>query len=273
MNQNYPKDVSITSSRGFNDLPKPPEINRAPEKRQRVPSAYNRFIKEEIQRIKACNPDISHREAFSAAAKNAGPVADSFDAYFPKFLAPPRMTTLAKEDLLLQLGPGFLYLSFYVLLKPLGYEFMDGSVLLVARGFVRGLLDELIEIHVWAHFPHIHFGLMADHQTAAAANRTSMRQQEWKVGKSRKITWHFELENLLRRFLHESILDDVGTDEGSLSQVNTIIFTSNYNIFNTTYSYSTQSIKYFKKIRVYNSCRLPLTGDLLAFQVTTYIDI
>ncbi|XP_020095287.1 protein YABBY 2-like [Ananas comosus] len=43
---------------------------RPPEKRQRVPSAYNRFIKEEIQRIKANNPEISHREAFSAAAKN-----------------------------------------------------------------------------------------------------------------------------------------------------------------------------------------------------------
>ncbi|KAK4409133.1 putative axial regulator YABBY 2 [Sesamum angolense] len=42
----------------------------APEKRQRVPSAYNRFIKEEIQRIKASNPEISHREAFSTAAKN-----------------------------------------------------------------------------------------------------------------------------------------------------------------------------------------------------------
>lgn len=43
---------------------------RPPEKKQRVPSAYNRFIKEEIQRIKANNPDISHREAFSTAAKN-----------------------------------------------------------------------------------------------------------------------------------------------------------------------------------------------------------
>ncbi|KAK8482422.1 hypothetical protein V6N13_082464 [Hibiscus sabdariffa] len=43
---------------------------RPPEKRQRVPSAYNRFIKEEIQRIKTSNPDISHREAFSTAAKN-----------------------------------------------------------------------------------------------------------------------------------------------------------------------------------------------------------
>nr|ACG32970.1 axial regulator YABBY2 [Zea mays] len=43
---------------------------RPPEKRQRVPSAYNRFIKEEIRRIKANNPDINHREAFSTAAKN-----------------------------------------------------------------------------------------------------------------------------------------------------------------------------------------------------------
>ncbi|KAL5213365.1 hypothetical protein ABZP36_024212 [Zizania latifolia] len=53
------------------ELPKTaPSVNRPPEKRQRVPSAYNRFIKDEIQRIKAGNPDISHREAFSAAAKN-----------------------------------------------------------------------------------------------------------------------------------------------------------------------------------------------------------
>ncbi|KAF8009374.1 hypothetical protein BT93_J0389 [Corymbia citriodora subsp. variegata] len=52
--------------------PEPPRMTpvRPPEKRQRVPSAYNRFIKEEIQRIKASNPDISHREAFSTAAKN-----------------------------------------------------------------------------------------------------------------------------------------------------------------------------------------------------------
>uniref|UniRef100_A0A6N2LZU5 Axial regulator YABBY 2 n=3 Tax=Salix viminalis TaxID=40686 RepID=A0A6N2LZU5_SALVM len=50
--------------------PRMPPIRPAPEKRQRVPSAYNRFIKEEIQRIKATNPDINHREAFSTAAKN-----------------------------------------------------------------------------------------------------------------------------------------------------------------------------------------------------------
>ncbi|KAF0928820.1 hypothetical protein E2562_010688 [Oryza meyeriana var. granulata] len=72
-------------------------ISRPPEKRQRVPSAYNRFIKDEIQRIKAGNPDISHREAFSAAAKN------------------------------------------------------------------------------WAHFPHIHFGLMPDHQ---GLKKTSLLPQD-----------------------------------------------------------------------------------------------
>ncbi|CAL9750448.1 unnamed protein product [Musa acuminata subsp. burmannicoides] len=44
-------------------------IQPATEKR-RVPSAYNKFIKEEIRRLKAKDPDISHKEAFSTAAKN-----------------------------------------------------------------------------------------------------------------------------------------------------------------------------------------------------------
>ncbi|XP_008812180.3 protein YABBY 7 [Phoenix dactylifera] len=50
--------------------PKTPVVNKPPEKRQRAPSAYNRFIKEEIQRIKAKEPNITHKEAFSTAAKN-----------------------------------------------------------------------------------------------------------------------------------------------------------------------------------------------------------
>nr|QZP43401.1 YAB3 [Erythranthe lewisii] len=70
MNQSNPNESSLMTVRGIDELPKPPVANRPPEKRQRVPSAYNRFIKDEIQRIKAGNPDISHREAFSAAAKN-----------------------------------------------------------------------------------------------------------------------------------------------------------------------------------------------------------
>ncbi|GMH12697.1 hypothetical protein Nepgr_014538 [Nepenthes gracilis] len=54
------------------DIEQPPRLPpvHPPEKRQRVPSAYNKFIKEEIQRIKASNPEISHRVAFSMAAKN-----------------------------------------------------------------------------------------------------------------------------------------------------------------------------------------------------------
>ncbi|XP_072985491.1 protein DROOPING LEAF isoform X1 [Typha latifolia] len=50
--------------------PKQPFVVKPPEKKHRLPSAYNRFMKEEIQRIKAAKPDIPHREAFSMAAKN-----------------------------------------------------------------------------------------------------------------------------------------------------------------------------------------------------------
>ncbi|KAJ9171246.1 hypothetical protein P3X46_014637 [Hevea brasiliensis] len=97
INQPNPNEPIMPGRGGMEELPKPPVVNRPPEKRQRVPSAYNRFIKDEIQRIKAGNPDISHREAFSAAAKN------------------------------------------------------------------------------WAHFPHIHFGLMPDDQPV---KKTNVLQQE-----------------------------------------------------------------------------------------------
>ncbi|CAH9073973.1 unnamed protein product [Cuscuta epithymum] len=43
---------------------------KPPEKRQRPPSAYNCFIKEEIKRLKGSNPCLSHKQAFSAASKN-----------------------------------------------------------------------------------------------------------------------------------------------------------------------------------------------------------
>ncbi|XP_068326613.1 axial regulator YABBY 4-like [Pyrus communis] len=45
-------------------------VNKPPEKRQRVPSAYNRFIKEEIRTLKDENPSMTHKEAFSTASKN-----------------------------------------------------------------------------------------------------------------------------------------------------------------------------------------------------------
>ncbi|XP_058085909.1 protein YABBY 4-like [Magnolia sinica] len=69
LDQSNPNET-LVSVRGVDEPPRTPVVNRPPEKRQRVPSAYNRFIKDEIQRIKAGNPDITHREAFSAAAKN-----------------------------------------------------------------------------------------------------------------------------------------------------------------------------------------------------------
>ncbi|KAK1311712.1 Axial regulator YABBY 5 [Acorus calamus] len=67
----YRLDLASSSSASrFNKAHKQKIVNQTQEKRQRIPSAYNQFIKEEIQRIKANNPEISHREAFSSAAKN-----------------------------------------------------------------------------------------------------------------------------------------------------------------------------------------------------------
>ncbi|XP_022978489.1 protein CRABS CLAW-like isoform X1 [Cucurbita maxima] len=64
--------ISSTSSSSSmpNEPPSPSFVVKPPEKKHRLPSAYNCFMKEEIQRIKAANPEIPHREAFSAAAKN-----------------------------------------------------------------------------------------------------------------------------------------------------------------------------------------------------------
>uniref|UniRef100_A0A0E0EDD4 INNER NO OUTER n=1 Tax=Oryza meridionalis TaxID=40149 RepID=A0A0E0EDD4_9ORYZ len=44
--------------------------NKPPGRRQRTPSAYNCFVKEEIKRIKGLEPNITHKQAFSTAAKN-----------------------------------------------------------------------------------------------------------------------------------------------------------------------------------------------------------
>ncbi|KAI3452917.1 hypothetical protein Pfo_009580 [Paulownia fortunei] len=65
------QSASSSSSTSSEPLsPKAPFVVKPPEKKHRLPSAYNQFMKEEIQRIKAANPEIPHREAFSAAAKN-----------------------------------------------------------------------------------------------------------------------------------------------------------------------------------------------------------
>ncbi|XP_071696132.1 axial regulator YABBY 4 [Rutidosis leptorrhynchoides] len=67
--------VSSSSSDEVNDNNDDHEVvnhvvNKPPEKRQRAPSAYNKFIKEEIRRLKTQHPNMSHKQAFSTAAKN-----------------------------------------------------------------------------------------------------------------------------------------------------------------------------------------------------------
>ncbi|KAL0731378.1 hypothetical protein Bca4012_027472 [Brassica carinata] len=70
----YKKGSSSSSSSSTSSdqpsSPRPPFVVKPPGKKQRLPSAYNRFMRDEIQRIKSANPEIPHREAFSTAAKN-----------------------------------------------------------------------------------------------------------------------------------------------------------------------------------------------------------
>ncbi|KAL6645539.1 hypothetical protein ACP70R_017147 [Stipagrostis hirtigluma subsp. patula] len=62
--------LPLVSPTSTDASPRVPFVVKPPEKKHRLPSAYNRFMREEIQRIKAAKPDIPHREAFSMAAKN-----------------------------------------------------------------------------------------------------------------------------------------------------------------------------------------------------------
>ncbi|XP_019059150.1 PREDICTED: axial regulator YABBY 4 [Tarenaya hassleriana] len=67
----YSPNLVAYSDNEDEDVPRVNQVvNKPPERRQRAPSAYNCFIKEEISRLKAQNPNIAHKEAFSLAAKN-----------------------------------------------------------------------------------------------------------------------------------------------------------------------------------------------------------
>ncbi|KAK1381082.1 Drooping leaf [Heracleum sosnowskyi] len=63
-------EITSSDSLSTNESPIAPFVAKPPERKHRLPSAYNRFMREEIQRIKAANPNIPHRDAFSAASKN-----------------------------------------------------------------------------------------------------------------------------------------------------------------------------------------------------------
>ena len=43
------------------------------EKAPRAPSPYNKFMKDEIARVKKAQPGLDHKEAFKAAAANVSP--------------------------------------------------------------------------------------------------------------------------------------------------------------------------------------------------------
>ncbi|XP_073313575.1 axial regulator YABBY 1-like [Primulina huaijiensis] len=72
-NQPNPNESFNLPVRGIDELPKPPVANRREILHSFILSYFiigSLNCRDEIQRIKAGNPDISHREAFSAAAKN-----------------------------------------------------------------------------------------------------------------------------------------------------------------------------------------------------------
>jgi hypothetical protein len=39
-------------------------------KSTRTPSAYNKYMKDEIAKVKKANPELTHKEAFKVAANN-----------------------------------------------------------------------------------------------------------------------------------------------------------------------------------------------------------
>jgi hypothetical protein len=91
-----------------------------------------RWHRDEIQRIKAGNPDISHREAFSAAAKNV-------------------------SDLPLSI---FLVISLFLGFPDLSKSHDTAPCAALSEPLFGVVVLLLLQ---WAHFPHIHFGLMPDH--------------------------------------------------------------------------------------------------------------
>eukprot|EP00122_Pirum_gemmata_P003465 Pgem_evm1s3134 len=51
-------------------MPKVKAAKPAKEKTKRPPSPYNLFMKTEVPKVKAANPDLDHKEAFKKAAGN-----------------------------------------------------------------------------------------------------------------------------------------------------------------------------------------------------------
>ncbi|XP_047152605.1 axial regulator YABBY 4-like [Vigna umbellata] len=69
-------------------------VNKPQEMRQLTPSAYNCFIKEEINRLKAESPDMAHKEAFSTAAKIAKEMIKRIARHINLWILTPKWTLL-----------------------------------------------------------------------------------------------------------------------------------------------------------------------------------
>ena len=69
------------------DAPKVPKEKK--EKTPRAPSPYNKFMKDEIARVKKAQPGLDHKEAFKAAAANVSPF---FLFFFTSWASFPRET-------------------------------------------------------------------------------------------------------------------------------------------------------------------------------------
>ncbi|XP_043705082.1 protein CRABS CLAW-like [Telopea speciosissima] len=119
--------------------PKAPFVVKPPEKKHRLPSAYNQFMKEEIQRIKVANPEIPHREAFSTAAKN-------WARYVPTTGSTPENNNknVSAIDFVVELSPYiFIIIDFIAKLSP--YEGRTAAHIMERISAAKGIGD---------HFQH-----------------------------------------------------------------------------------------------------------------------
>lgn len=132
----------------------------------RSPLGGMRDGRDEIQRIKAGNPDISHREAFSAAAKNVSDLP----------LSPLNFSSVSPCD------------DFTI--PRVSRSFKTPMIRLHALQLSEPLFGVVVFLLLqWAHFPHIHFGLMPDHH---GLRKTNLLPQ---VISQSNMVMHYYLQN------------------------------------------------------------------------------
>ncbi|PKY13645.1 hypothetical protein RhiirB3_399165 [Rhizophagus irregularis] len=64
------KDTRASKSKEISETNEANETSETNETTKRAPTAYNRFLKTELPKVKAENPGMNHKEAFKLAANN-----------------------------------------------------------------------------------------------------------------------------------------------------------------------------------------------------------